>query len=218
MLQTLSHSARRRDRVGTDWFRLPKVAAFWLVMAASLVAQTLPGRARAGNSSTPVLVQKGQAALDSGDFAAATALFEEAHRTAPERKDAVAGLMLAYLQGRRVIPAVMQGMDAVQHWPQDADLHHYLGLAYFQQERLQDADRELKQAAALAPRDAGIQHSNTHGRRSPPSGETPYAAASAAAHIVENTSLSLAVVSTLIDFAQARVSVVGNDRRRRHNT
>jgi len=45
------------------------------------------------------------------------------------------GLLLSYLQAGDLNEAVQLGTSAVQRWPDDPQLQHWLGLAYFKSGR-----------------------------------------------------------------------------------
>jgi Flp pilus assembly protein TadD len=77
------------------------------------------------------LLRSGQAALDADDYPRAAASFEHARQIAPDNLPANRGLVLSLLQLGRLTEATQIGREAVARWPQDAQLQHWLGLAYF---------------------------------------------------------------------------------------
>src|SRR5437016_14413730 len=102
------------------------LCAFALLLALSateLGAQSGP--------SVQALVRDGQTAIASGDFSRAATDFEQARQLAPENLEANRGLLLSYLQGGQLARAVQVGRGSLVRWPRDAELRHWLGLAYF---------------------------------------------------------------------------------------
>jgi len=99
------------------------------------------------------LIHQGQQALQAEQYARAAQAFEAAVQSAPDSKAAYSGLLLAYLKDHRVSDAVRIGITAVQRWPQDAELAHYLGTAFMQAGDPPKAAEQLNRAAKLAPRD-----------------------------------------------------------------
>src|SRR4051794_27917043 len=95
-----------------------------LVMVLPCVAQTPSPKLQS-------LIQQGQAALDAGQFQEAVSRYEEARQMAPQNLAVNRALLLAYLQSGNLARAAELGQDAVNRWPQDADLQHWLGLVYF---------------------------------------------------------------------------------------
>src|SRR5690242_3966135 len=59
--------------------------------------------------------------------------------------------LLGYLQAKQLDQAISLGQEAVARWPQNADFHHWLGIAYFQSGRNAEALEELGRAAELRP-------------------------------------------------------------------
>src|SRR5205814_1783710 len=110
----------------------------------------------AAQSTVPALIHDGRAAIDSGDFSRATADFEQAHRLAPENLEASRGLLLSYLQSGQLAQAVRFGQDTVAKWPQDPELRHWLGLAYFKARQNALARDQLQQATVLDSTNADI--------------------------------------------------------------
>src|SRR5204863_7303896 len=102
------------------------------------------------------LLRQGQAALDAGDFAAATSAFEQAQRAAPDNLAANRGLVLSYVQSGRLPDAVDLGTRAVVRWPNDAQLQHWLGLAYFKTKMNGPALESLRRSEALDSSQFGI--------------------------------------------------------------
>src|SRR5579863_1146366 len=96
-----------------------------------LLALALRATAQSGSEPVIVLVRQGQAALDAGDYARAAANFEKARQLAPENLDVYRGLLLSYLQEKRLDDAENFGRSAVARFPRDGELLHWLGLVYF---------------------------------------------------------------------------------------
>ena len=65
--------------------------------------------------------------------------------------------LLSYLQSKQLEQAISLGQQAVERWPQNADFHHWLGIAYFQSGRNAEALEQLGRAAKLRPGDYDIQ-------------------------------------------------------------
>ncbi len=104
-------------------------------------------------SAESALIQQGQKAIQAEQYARAAQAFEAALKLSPESKSAYSGLLLAYLRDHRSADAVRVGAIAVQHWPQDPELAHYLGTAYMQAGDPSKAAVQLNRAARLAPHD-----------------------------------------------------------------
>src|SRR6266478_8401764 len=102
------------------------------------------------------LLKQGQAALDTEDFATAVFVFEEAERLAPENLAANRGLLMSYLHSGRLTDAVDLGKKAVTRWPNDAQLRHWLGLAYFKEKMNERALEALKRSEELDSSQFGI--------------------------------------------------------------
>src|SRR2546427_9250259 len=58
-------------------------------------------------------------------------------------------LLLSYLQAGDLNEAVQFGTTAVQHWPNDSQLQHWLGLAYFKSGGNADAVRSEEHTSEL---------------------------------------------------------------------
>jgi tetratricopeptide (TPR) repeat protein len=116
---------------------LPSVVLLALSLAA---AQSL---------SVQALVNSGQAALDAGQFDRATADFEKARQLAPDSLEVNRGLLLCYLETRRLAEAADVGRAAVARWPQDAQLQHWLGLVYFKQGKNAESLETLRRSEKL---------------------------------------------------------------------
>src|SRR5690348_4820513 len=101
------------------------------------------------NERVADLVRQGQDAIHAEDFNRAARFFEQAQQIAPERKDVNRGLLLSYLQGNRLTEAEDVGKAAVERWPKDPELLHWLGLVYFKQHRNLLAVPELQRALNL---------------------------------------------------------------------
>jgi tetratricopeptide (TPR) repeat protein len=108
------------------------------------------------NSEIQRLLKQGQAALDANDFVTATSAFEQAQQAAPDNLIANRSLLLSYLQSGRLPDAVDLGTKAVAHWPNDAQLQHWLGLAYFKQKMNGPALETLRRSETLNNSQFGI--------------------------------------------------------------
>ncbi len=102
------------------------------------------------NTDVQQLLRSGQTALDAGDYARAAHDFEQARQKAPENLAANRGLVLSFLQMGRLRDAIQLGSDAVARWPRDAELQHWLGLAYFKAGETAPALETLRRSEALA--------------------------------------------------------------------
>ena len=94
------------------------------------------------------MLRSGKAALDADDYARAASDFERARQVAPESLEANRGLVLSYLQLGRLRAAIQLGSEAVTRWPNDAQLQHWLGLAYFKAGQNEPALAALQRAEA----------------------------------------------------------------------
>jgi tetratricopeptide (TPR) repeat protein len=107
--------------------------------------------ASAQNERVADLVRQGQAAIQAEQFDRAAQAFEQARQIGPERKDVSRALVLSYLQIGHLAEAEHVGTAALEHWPNDAELLHLLGLVYFKQQKNDLALSELQRAANLSP-------------------------------------------------------------------
>jgi len=89
------------------------------------------------------LIRNGKAALDSGNFARAVCEFQQAWQFAPENVEGQSRAVAHYLQAGDLNGAVQLGTKAVQHWPNDSQLQHWLGLDYFKSGRNTEALQTL---------------------------------------------------------------------------
>src|SRR5271155_4738863 len=108
------------------------------------------------NESVTVLIRKGQAALDAGDFVSAAYDFERARQIAPESLDVNRGLLLSYLQENSLDDAEKVGRSAIAQFPRDSQLLHWLGLAYFKQGQNPEALETLRRAEKIENSKADI--------------------------------------------------------------
>jgi cytochrome c-type biogenesis protein CcmH/NrfG len=115
---------------------------YWLLIAAVW--------AQAG-TSLQTLVRQGQAALEKEDYASAVGAFAEAYQAAPQNLQVNRGLLLSQLQAGEISAAIVTGSHAVQRWPHDAELQHWLGLAYFKAGRNAEAIKSLQMAERTDP-------------------------------------------------------------------
>jgi tetratricopeptide (TPR) repeat protein len=125
-----------------------------IIAACALVL--LANGVTAQNQSVTSLIGRGQNALDAGDFAAAASAFERARQMVPENLEVNRGLLLSYLQEKRLDDAEALGESAVTRWPRDSQLRHWLGLVYFKKGENSRALEALHQAEKLNGSEAGI--------------------------------------------------------------
>ena len=90
--------------------------------------------------------------MEQGDYSAAIRAFESVCEIAPDRPEPFRALLLAYLQAERFGDALRTGQEAIAKWPNDAELRHWVGLAYFKTGRNQEARDELQRSKELDPR------------------------------------------------------------------
>ena len=62
--------------------------------------------------------------------------------------------MLQDLDSGQLRDAVLLGQQAVSRWPRDAQLRHYLGVAYFKTGDTKQAQEQLRRARELNPKDS----------------------------------------------------------------
>jgi tetratricopeptide (TPR) repeat protein len=98
------------------------------------------------NQQAAALVRQGQEALDAGDFAHAARDFEHARQLAPDSLEANRGLLLSYLQMGRLDDAENIGKESAAKWPKDAELQHWLGLAFFKKAENSEALTALRRS------------------------------------------------------------------------
>src|SRR5262249_51722338 len=87
--------------------------------------------ASAQSPRSAALVQQGQSALDNGDVERAVASFQQARQLDPGSLEANRGLALSLLQAGNPRESGQVATEALTKWPNDAQLQHWLGLAYF---------------------------------------------------------------------------------------
>ncbi len=118
----------------------------WLILGLILLAACA---AWAQSPNLQTLLRSGQAALDSDDYARAATAFERARQVAPDNLQANRGLVVSYLQLGRLNEATQLGKEAAIRWPRDAQLQHWLGLAYFKAGEVPAAQAALQTSEAL---------------------------------------------------------------------
>ena len=91
-------------------------------LAAVFFLLIVTGTSQSQKPELDRLLERGQLALNAGDFAAATSEFEQAQQLAPDNLSANRGLMLSYVQSGRLPEAVDLGTKAVAHWPNDGPI------------------------------------------------------------------------------------------------
>src|SRR5258708_5839970 len=102
------------------------------------------------------LVKQGQRALDAGDFQSAVSTFEQAAQLAPDNLAVNRGLVLSYLQSGLLADAMDRGKKAVTRWPNDPQVQHWLGLAYFKAKMNDPALEALRRSEKLDSSQFGI--------------------------------------------------------------
>ncbi len=117
-----------------------------LAVCLALLAGTITS---AQSPTVQELLRSGRAALDADDYSRAAASFEQARQIAPDNLPANRGLVLSLLQLGRLTEATQIGREAVARWPQDAQLQHWLGLAYFKAGQNALALEALRRSEAL---------------------------------------------------------------------
>jgi tetratricopeptide (TPR) repeat protein len=127
-----------------------------LTLTFLLLALAFQATAQSGKESATVLIRQGQAALDAGDFARAATNFEKARQLAPENLDVARGLLLSYLQEKRLDDAENLGRSAVARFPRDGELLHWLGLVYFKKGHNAQALEMLRRAEKVNSAQADI--------------------------------------------------------------
>ena len=148
LLHRLADYGLRRD---LSSFFLTRVIA---ALGAILLVFGTPAFAQ--NQQLPILIRKGQDALDAGDFAHAARDFEQARQLAPGNLEANRGLLLSDLQMGRLDDAENIGKEAVSRWPKDAELQHWLGLAFFKKAENPEALTALRRSETLDGSHYGI--------------------------------------------------------------
>src|ERR1700686_4283897 len=107
--------------------------------------------AQSRNQASAPLIREGQSALDAGDFSRAVQTFEKAEQLSPEDLEVNRGLVLSYLHAGQLIDAQRGAEPAVEGWPRDAQLRHWLGLVYFKQGQNEKALAALRYSESLKP-------------------------------------------------------------------
>jgi tetratricopeptide (TPR) repeat protein len=130
-------------------FALVPVRSRVALVLAALVCLETSTFSQSQTSDLQRLLNHGRAASETGDYTTAVASFEAAYNLAPDNLAANRGLVLSYVQARRPAEAVQFGSTAVVRWPKDAQLQHWLGLAYFKQEMNAQALESLRRTEAL---------------------------------------------------------------------
>src|SRR5262252_1933505 len=67
-------------------------------------------------------------------------------------------LLLQHVEAGRIQEAIALGERASAEWPNDGDIRHWLGLAYFKSGALQPARQQLERARDLNPKDATVSY------------------------------------------------------------
>ena len=65
--------------------------------------------------------------------------------------------LLQYIDSGKLQDAVLLGQQSVSHWPDDPELRHYLGIAYFKTGNPKQAEEQLTHARDLDPKDSAIR-------------------------------------------------------------
>ncbi|HZZ14729.1 MAG TPA: tetratricopeptide repeat protein [Candidatus Sulfotelmatobacter sp.] len=125
-MQSLHPSPHKLISLAGGQIPLMSLVLLYLTLCLSVAAQS-------GNQPSAPLIREGQSALDAGDFSRAVQTFEKAEQLSPENPEVNRGLVLSYLHAGRLIDAQRIAESAVERWPRDAQLQHWLGLVYFKQ-------------------------------------------------------------------------------------
>lgn len=142
-IAVLSHLHSRRPSPGSSF-----VIVLGLLLVLPFYAlQTV----EAQENSAAALAAQGRSALERGDFDSAAQLFQQAQHLAPDNAQVATDLLLSYVQSGRIPNAISFGQQASRHWPNNPELHHYLGLAQFKAGQNDAAAVQLQQAAKLDP-------------------------------------------------------------------
>ncbi|MBS1849525.1 MAG: tetratricopeptide repeat protein [Acidobacteria bacterium] len=103
--------------------------------------------AQANSPEVARLLREAQAALAAEDFPRAIQNFTQARQLAPANLEAARGLLLSNLQAGHPAEVIAAGREAATRWPEDPQLLHWLGLAYFKQGQLDPALAALQRSA-----------------------------------------------------------------------
>jgi tetratricopeptide (TPR) repeat protein len=103
-----------------------------------------------------MLIQDGRQALQADDFPRAAHDFGQAMQLAPDNLEVNRGLLLSDLQIGRLDEAARVGETAVEKWPKDAQLQHWLGLVYFKTGKNAEALTWLKGSERLSPTEPDV--------------------------------------------------------------
>jgi rhomboid protease GluP len=122
------------------------VTLFVVLLVVAAGAATLQQAKR-----PPVKLEQGIAAMDSGDYAGALPLLEQAARELPTDYAAQYALAANYYNLRRYADAAPGFEAALQLVPDSPDAHFYLALSYVRLGRVSDAAVHLRRYLVLAP-------------------------------------------------------------------
>jgi tetratricopeptide (TPR) repeat protein len=104
---------------------------------------------REGTSAHVDLYHKASAALDRGDYAAARALYEEAHRLEPDRPESLVGMGTCMLDQRRITEARALFAEAAAMDARSSMARIGLGSALYLDKQYGDAARAYDAALAI---------------------------------------------------------------------
>src|SRR5882762_1224703 len=122
--------------------------------------RSLPAAAQAGSQATPVIsVLKRCATRNLAPvFVIATSLsplsVSVSAQTQNQTQAQTRQQLLQDLESGQLRDAVLLGQQAVSRWPHNAQLRHYLGVAYFKTGEAKQAQEQLTRARELNPKDS----------------------------------------------------------------
>ena len=117
---------------------------------------TINGSVWGQEPNLQALLQHGRQALQADDFSSAAHDFSQAIRLAPDNLEVNRGLLLSDLQIGHLDEARRVGQAAVTKWPKDAQIQHWLGLAYFKKGQDSEALTWLKGSERLSPTEPDV--------------------------------------------------------------
>lgn len=132
--------------------RISLRSRWWVIALAIVLLVTGTSAAMAlQRDSAPLLILRGQRALDNGDLATAESLLRQAVDRDPDSAEAHFYLGVVFSTQRQVSEAAQAYQDALRLEPDLAEAHWNLALAYASLSRPADAIAELKAFIALRP-------------------------------------------------------------------
>jgi Flp pilus assembly protein TadD len=107
----------------------------------------------------PEALTMAEAAMQAGDAAQATYIYEQILKTSPSEPQALNGLGVLAIRGGRHVDAEQYLRQAIAAWPSDPAFHNNLSETFRQQGRLSEALGACRKALELAPRSSQL-HNN----------------------------------------------------------